>query len=70
MMTLLIPFWAWIILGLIIGWKIRGYFGSKLSFIGKISKPFKAKKKKKKPLQSILDDSDDSDEPEEEEKEN
>lgn len=62
-MTLLIPFWAWIVLGVIIGWKIRGYFGKKFSFLGFIKNPFKEKKKRKPKIPRILSDDDDDDEP-------
>lgn len=47
-MSMLIPFWVWILLGIFIGWKAARYFGKKFSFLDKVRKPFRPKKKKKK----------------------
>jgi len=44
-MTMLIPFWVWILVGIFIGWKARGYLGKKLSFLDKVRKPFGTKKR-------------------------
>lgn len=46
-MTMLIPFWVWILLGLVVGWWLRGFLGRKLSFLGFLKK--KGRKKKKRP---------------------
>jgi len=39
----LIPFWIWISLGIVIGWKLRGFFGSKFAFLNKVRHPFRKK---------------------------
>ena len=55
-MSMLIPFWVWILLGLVLGWWLRGFLGRKFSFVNRFLRPFGTpKKKKKKPQAGPLD---------------
>lgn len=63
-MSMLIPFWVWILLGLVLGWWLRGFVVRKFGFLNKLRKPFGTPKKKKKRPPAASDAA--PDEPEEE----
>lgn len=44
-MTMLIPFWVWILLGLVLGWWLRGFLGRKFAFLRRLRNPFGKKRR-------------------------
>lgn len=50
MMSMLIPFWVWMILGAVLALWLRRILVRRFGFINKLSRPFRPKKKKKPPI--------------------
>lgn len=36
MLSLLVPFWVWILLGIVLGWMLRGWLGRKFGFLNRL----------------------------------